>query len=135
MDPFKETPSIVRNWRVLWRSLPACLRQEALLMNATKDVCAKARMGLASGLVTYTFLGQPVCRNALMRLSGIGAWSLTNARDRAERGHKSCLSKKEFGDLMLIQNTSQPKRINATSYERGVPKELFVWIFVIRIAR
>ena len=109
MDPFKDDPATVRSWRVLWRSLPACLRQEALLMNATKDVGAKAHTILASGMVSYTFLGYPVCRSALMRLTGIGAWSLTEARRRAESGHKSCSSKQELCNAILIQNTNKPK--------------------------
>ena len=109
MDPFKENPVIVRNWRALWRSLPAYLRQEALLKNAAKDVACTALMALGNGLVKYSFLGQPVCRNAFMTLTGIGAWSLTEARKKAESGHKSCLSQRELGRAMLLQNTSQPK--------------------------
>jgi hypothetical protein len=108
MDPFKANPAVVRNWRVLWRSLPGYLRQEALLINARKDVGQNDPM--KTGLVTYTFLGQPVCRDAMQRLSGIGSWSLTQARQRAESGHKSCLSRQELGNMMLIQNTSQPKK-------------------------
>ena len=106
MDPFRENPVLVRNWRSLWRSLPACLRQEALLMNARKSF--NANLGVLN-VVPYTFLGHPVCKNALMRLSGIGAWSLTQARKKAADGHRSCLSRKELGNAMLIENTSQPK--------------------------
>jgi hypothetical protein len=106
MDPFKANPAVVRNWRVLWRSLPGHLRQEALLINARKDV----GQPLSTNLVTYTFLGHQVCRDALMRLSGIGAWSLTQARKRAEKGEKSCSSRRELGNMMLIQNTNQPKK-------------------------
>lgn len=106
MDPFIENPALVRNWRSLWRSLPACLRQEALLMNARQAFDPKV---CGPKMVRYTFLGHPVCKPALMRLSGIGASSLTKARDRAASGHRSCLSRKELGNAMLIQNTSQPK--------------------------
>ena len=106
MDPFKENPVLVKNWRSLWRSLPACLRQEALLMNARKS--CDANHGVLN-VVNYTFLGHQVCKNALMRLSGIGAWSLTQARKKAADGHRSCLSRKELGNAMLIENTSQPK--------------------------
>ena len=109
MNPFKDNPGVVRNWRALWRSLPAYLRQEALLKNAAKYVNTNARMALGNGLVKYSFLGQPVCRNAFMTLTGIGAWSLTDARTKAESGHKSCLSRAELGNKLLIQNTSRPK--------------------------
>ena len=110
MDPFKDNPGVVKNWRALWRSLPAYLRQEALLTNAAKDVNTKALMALGNGLVKYSFLGRPVCRNAFMTLTGIGAWSLTDARKKAESGNKSCLSRHERGDNILVQNTSQPKK-------------------------
>ena len=106
MDPFKGNPVLVRNWRSLWRSLPACLRQEALLTNAMQAFDAK---GCETHCVPYTFLGHAVCKTALMRLSGIGAWSLTQARTRAAKGHKSCSSRKDLQNAMLIQNTSQPK--------------------------
>ena len=82
MNPFKDNPGVVQNWRALWRSLPAYLRQEALLTNAAKDVNTKALMALGNGLVKYSFLGRPVCRNAFMTLTGIGAWSLTDARKK-----------------------------------------------------
>ena len=112
MDPFKENLAVVKNWRALWRSLPASLRQEALLMKAREKLAAKnAKVNVRSQpQVSYTFLGHPVCKNALMRLSRIGAWSLDQAKKRAASGHKSCSSRPDLGNAILIQNTNQPKK-------------------------
>jgi hypothetical protein len=112
MDPFKDNPALVLNWRVLWRSLPACLRQEALIVNAKKSTGAggQARMILDIGRASFTFLGYSVCRIALMKLSGIGSWSLTEARKKADSNQKSCLSRRELGNAILIQNTNKPKQ-------------------------
>ena len=67
------------------------------------DVCSHPQ-------VSYTFLGHPVCKNALMRLSRIGSWSLDQAKKRAASGHKSCSSRPDLGNAILIQNTNQPKK-------------------------
>jgi len=85
---------------VLWRSLPAWRRREALLAlyrargnNADAD---------ADSLL-MPFLGKRVCRRAFMALTGIGPYSLSKARSDAGRNARSSLSSSDMGNRLLIK--------------------------------
>ena len=108
-DTFRSNPNIVRNWRVLWHSLPAGLRRESLMVMfktmINRHGCGEA--GVAD--FTYPFLGYNVCRTAFRCLTGIGSSSLSSARAAAIAGHESSLSRSELGMCKLIRNTNKDK--------------------------
>ena len=108
LDPFNAT--CVRNWRTLWRSLPASSRREALLDHARQS--RQEHMdtdGMCTWKISYQFNGLHVCKAAFQHLTGIGSSSLQEARSHAEKGSKSRLSRSELGNVHLIANTSNPK--------------------------
>ena len=106
LDVFKDQPNVVRNWRVLWHSLPASKRRETLiaLMNDKKR---RSRTGAQD--TRLPFLGVGVCRTAWRMLTGIGNWSLQCADRRAEQGNKSSLSCRELGMAKMIKSTNKQK--------------------------
>ena len=53
-------------------------------------------------------MGIPVCRAAFMRVTGIGASSLTQTRQNTLSGHESSLSCQELGMSRLILNKNKP---------------------------
>ena len=107
LDAFRQAPNIVRTWRILWRSLPPHSRRESLLVMYT--VIVRSAAADDPNKLIFPFLGMRVCKTAFRTLTQIGSSSLTQARQHALMGHKSCLSKSEFGCLRLIQNTNKPK--------------------------
>ena len=65
----------------------------------------------------YTFLGTSVCKDALMKLTGIGARTLTEARQGALQGNRSWVSLGEMGFLSCVRNNAKamfgaPLRLN-----------------------
>ena len=73
---------MVYNWRVLWCSLPKVQRKEHVLQMFVKSLCAHRASGGSdeSWQMRYTFLGQNVCRDAFLSLSGLGISTLQTAR-------------------------------------------------------
>jgi len=112
MDPFRDNPNVIRNWRVLWRSLPAAGRRESLL--CMFRVQLEQHMG-AGGVKEdfqmkhYPLLGQKVCLEAFAALTGIGRWSVTQARTNAFKGHKSSLSRGELPMELAMRPTNKPQ--------------------------
>jgi len=74
LTAFRECPAAVRNWRVLWVSMPKSSRYQLVLqmMNKYPD--------------EYVILGRKVCRQAFMIFTGLGAGKLTELRGLASRG-------------------------------------------------
>ena len=85
------TATMVYNWRVLWWSLPKVQRKEHVLQMFVVDLRAhRARGGVDERWrMQYTFLGQKVCRDAFLILSGLGCSTLQAARDAALAGKVS----------------------------------------------
>jgi hypothetical protein len=52
----------------------------------------------------FTFLGNPVCRDALILLTGMTSYLLGQARDAALQGNNSALSVQEVGIHACIRN-------------------------------
>lgn len=94
---FRENPGIVKNFRVLWASLPKGQTLE-LLMNLLRE-------GNGSRLV-----GVKVCQQAFMNCTGISSSVLQNARGFVQKGQSTVLARKEMGMWMQIQNTSKAPR-------------------------
>ena len=95
---FGEMPQIVRNWRLLWLSRPPTARRESLLAFHVDDLRAhRARNQHTDWQVNYIVMGEKVCRNAFMSLTGIGVSSLVTARHAALDGKCTALSRKELG--------------------------------------
>lgn len=104
ISQFANAPAAVRNWRILWFSLPPGRRQ-TLLLEAFKH---------SSNL---KFLGLPVCQRAFQILACVGGWSLTKARDSAANGNVSCWSQKELGLALNLKNTSKaPRYLDARAW-------------------
>ena len=97
LDAFKGLPHAVRNWRMLWASLPRTRRAELMikLRNQEQDI----------GMLT--FMGVAVCQKAFMMLSGVGASTLLAAKGKASTGLASVWSSKELLQGMLVKNTNK----------------------------
>ena len=110
LDVFRENPRTVQNWRVLWRSLSAQMRQELLMRFMAQSLADHRNSGSFAGWqVKYRFLGQEVCKAAFMMLTGVGGSSINKARERALSGQQSVHSRQELGYDLLIVNTNLPK--------------------------
>ena len=71
--PFRANPAIVYNWRLLWRSLPATMRREALLHMAVDSLRRHNEANMPGAwVIKYKVLGQDVCRTAFEFITGIG---------------------------------------------------------------
>ena len=91
------TAIMVYTWRVLWWSLPKVQRKEHMLQMFVKSLRAHRAKGRSDGRwrMHYTFLGQNVCRDAFLSLSGLGSSTLQAARDAALAGKVSWSSEAE----------------------------------------
>jgi hypothetical protein len=96
-DLFKESPSLVRNWRVLWASLPRQTRQDQLL----KSIATPGE---------FRFLGVRVCGLAFQHLTGISPGTLQTARENRDSGNVSYQSARQLGGWMAIARTNKPCR-------------------------
>ena len=111
MDVFKADPHIVRVWRVMWRCVPAALRREKLIDMMTpsfqqhNDSCAGGNWTM----VDYSFLGQPVCREAFRLLTGIGQSSLTRAKESVMQMRRTSSARSELSHWLDIVATNKPK--------------------------
>ena len=112
LEPFLADPGVVRNWRVLWHSLPASHRREALLAMAAGEYARhQAGAGARTFKMNYKVLGVDVCRDAFLLITGIGSSSLTEARSGAMKGHKSSLRGAELGTGQLLRNTNKELKL------------------------
>ena len=66
-----------------------------------------SRNDLANWAMSYKVLGQSVCKDAFMTITGISAWALTDARNAAQKGHQSSLGAAELGTGALLKNTNK----------------------------
>ena len=109
--PFRAQPGLVRNWRILWRSMPASTRREALLEMFRRSLVAHRAKGEPDSQwkMEFTLLGIRVCENAFQTLSGISSYALNLARTEALKGSMSSLSRGELGMGALIKNTNHDK--------------------------
>ena len=85
LDPFRAAPKVIQRWRTLWYSLPKADRNRRL-----QDMFAQ-QLATHQGVHTeflakYTVLGQPVCRQAFMQLTGVTTDVLQAARHAVVRG-------------------------------------------------
>ena len=106
---FRQSPQAARNWRVLWRSSPPSARREKLIELMVKQL-QEYRDGqdMREWRLEFALMGIPVCRAAFMRVTGIGASSLTKARPSALSGHASSLSRQELGMNRLMLGRNHP---------------------------
>ena len=94
---FRENPGIVRNFRVLWCSLPRSQRMECLIQ-------------LLKEAKGFRVMGVRVCQQAFMMLSGVAASTLQRAREFAAQNHQTVLSKLELGGWLEIKNSKKNPR-------------------------
>ena len=105
---FRQQPQLVKNWRLLWRSLSAASRREALLTMFQISLAAHRALSTSQPwTMKFTVLGVYVCEAAFQRLTGVGSWALTKARSAALDGHASSLSRSELGYTQLVRNTNK----------------------------
>lgn len=108
-QPFE--PQVILNWRVLWNSLPKVQRKEHLLGMFAADLDRHLAAGHSKDTWTmnFVFMGFRVCRDAFLRLTGLGVSQLQEARQGAVEGKRSWLSGCEMGLYQSIRNTSKAK--------------------------
>lgn len=100
LDNFRSNPGIVRNWRLLWKSLPRYRRDELLMQL------------LRSGKLT--FMGVEVCCVAFQILTHISAGKLQKVREHIKAGKQSVWSASETQVWMSIRQNSKAKLYLAT---------------------
>ncbi len=107
----KFTPEHVLNWRSLWWSLPKVIRKEHLLRTycAHFETHQKQGRNKQTWKMCFSFLGIRVCREAFMKLTGLGTSSLQDARQGTLDGKTSWVSRAELGLALSIRNTSKAK--------------------------
>ena len=94
---FQQNPGIVKNFRVLWASLPKGHRLE-LLMKLLRE---------GNG---FRLVGVRVCQQAFMICTGVGSAFIQIARASVQKGQSTALARKEMGMWTQIQNTSKAPR-------------------------
>lgn len=110
LDQFRADISLCRNWRVLWHSLPRELRHEAVLTMHVKSLQEhRASNTLGVWHMRYKVLGVDVCRDAFIRITGIGCSLLIEMREKALKSHQSTLIARELNPTMLIRATNKDK--------------------------
>ena len=109
LNDFRQCPQSARNWRIMWRSCPPSSRREKLIEVVRKQL-EDYRDGddMREWRLEYSLMGVPVCKAAFMRITGISAWSLTQARRNVLRGHNSSLSRQELGLSRSIVSRNHP---------------------------
>ena len=109
LDVFRQSPQAARNWRVMWRSTPPSARREKLIELAAKQLHEHHdSRDMREFRLEFSVMGIPVCKAAFMRVTGIGASSLTKARQSAVSGHASSLSRQELGMNRLMLSRNHP---------------------------
>ena len=86
LTAFRSNPGVVRNWRILWNSMPKEQQYAALRIVLNRDM--------------YTFMGVRVCQVAFKLLTGIGGSLLQSVRS----GNTSVRG------MLQIRNQSKPQR-------------------------
>ena len=94
---FRENPKLVKNWRILWASLPKQVRLNHLLQ-------AMAKPG------EFHFLGIKVCALAFQHLTGVSAGTLQLARENRDKGNQSFQSVRQLNTWMGTASNSKPSR-------------------------
>ena len=104
MTAFKADPHVVKNWRILWTSMPKNTRYELVLqmMRACPD--------------EYTFMGYKLCRAAFMLLTGLGAGKLTELRSLAARGAVTVTNKTQLQLGGIGRNAKAPRYLDARAW-------------------
>ena len=73
LNVFRENIAVVQNWRLLWRSLAAPLRREALIQMARESLRQHQESNAAGEwTMQYRVLGMNMCRQAFEIVTGIG---------------------------------------------------------------
>ena len=99
LNMFRETPQLVRNFRILWASLPRTSRHEMLikLLRETSNT-------------TFRFLGIAVCQKAFQLMTGASSNVLQKARQACQKNQVTHLARAELGQWMEIRNAPRAPR-------------------------
>jgi hypothetical protein len=106
LEEFKANPTAVRNWRLLWHSLPRCTRSEHLI-RAMEESNASGNL---------TFMGIRVCQKAFQMLAGVGASSLMSARNMASTGHVRAQASSGLRGAAIMATNKDPRYIDAREW-------------------
>ena len=67
--------------------------------------------------ISYRVMGHHVCKEAFVKITGIGNWSVQHARDMVLNGTVSSLSRRELGYARVIQaRNKEPKYLDARAW-------------------
>ena len=89
LDPFRSQPTAVLRWRKLWYAMPKQAKEARLCKLFADEFQAHtaACLGHPTGFhMKFRIFGTPVCRNALIAITGIHADTLQKARNAATGG-------------------------------------------------
>ena len=106
-------PKEIHKWPVLWYSMPSISRRELLLKSSRANLEDHRAKGGSDQTwrMQFTFLGKVVCRDALIRLTGMTSYLLGQARDAALQVKNSALSVQEVGIQACIRKPCQGTRV------------------------
>lgn len=121
LNMFRQTPQLVRNFRLLWGSLPKPERFEKLI---------KLMQGTDDHVSTFRFLGVYVCQKAFQLLTGVSSKVLQNVRTAIQRKQVTMLSRAEAGKWLEIRNAPRAPRYLDPWHEQFIffPKSLVCFI-------
>ena len=94
---FRENVGIVRNFRILWASIPKYQRMELLIQ------LLKEKNG-------FKIMGVVLCQQAFQMVSGVTSNQLQLAREAIAKGQITVLSKQEGLSRLSIRSQSKPPR-------------------------
>ena len=117
---FRQTPQLVRNFRLLWASLPKPERFEKLI---------KFMKDTEGHTSTFRFLGVSVCQKAFQLLTGVSSKVLQNAREAIQKKQVTALNRAELGQWLEIRNAPRAPRYLDPWHGRVFWQVLFIFVF------
>ena len=116
---FRQAPQLVRNFRLLWASLPKPERFEKLI---------KFMKDTEGHTSTFRFLGVSVCQKAFQLLTGVSSKVLQNARGAIQKKQVTALNRAELGQWLEIRNAPRAPRYLDPWHGKVFLQFLFIFV-------
>ena len=89
LKEFVDKPNVIRNWRILWHSMPRSVKHETFTAFIRAQYEEYRRKPINEFCVKYSFLGVGCCKQGFLRATGFGSSFLTACRADAIKGRGS----------------------------------------------